>query len=57
MAMTEMVDDAERRVEAAALAAAACLFHRFSDRARLAIVRHLLLLEHREHVNSSGHTD
>ena len=32
---------------AAALSAAACLFHGFSDSSRLAIVRHLALGEHR----------
>ncbi|SFB18018.1 ArsR/SmtB family transcription factor [Cellulomonas marina] len=34
-------------VEAAALTAAACLFHGFSDPSRLVIVRHLALGEHR----------
>ena len=33
--------------ETAALTAAACLFHGFSDPSRLAIVRHLALGEHR----------
>ncbi len=33
--------------EAVVLAAAACLFHGFSDPSRLAIVRHLALGEHR----------
>jgi DNA-binding transcriptional ArsR family regulator len=33
--------------ESAALTAAACLFHGFSDSSRLAIVRHLALGEHR----------
>jgi DNA-binding transcriptional ArsR family regulator len=33
--------------ETAALSAAACLFHGFSDPSRLAIVRHLALGEHR----------
>jgi DNA-binding transcriptional ArsR family regulator len=33
--------------EVAALTAAACLFHGFSDPSRLAIVRHLALGEHR----------
>lgn len=33
--------------ESAALTAAACLFHGFSDPSRLAIVRHLALGEHR----------
>jgi DNA-binding transcriptional ArsR family regulator len=38
----------EARVdEVAALTAAACLFHGFSDPSRLAIVRHLALGEHR----------
>ena len=32
---------------AAALTAAACLFHGFSDRSRLVILQHLLLGEHR----------
>lgn len=40
--------------EAAALTAAACLFHGFSDRSRLAIVQHLLLGEHRV-VDLTGH--
>lgn len=48
MAMTQSEHDAADTVdEAAALAAAACLFHGFSDRSRLAIVQHLLLGEHR----------
>ena len=34
-------------VETAALSAAACLFHGFSDPSRLAILRHLSLGEHR----------
>ena len=34
-------------VEKAALTAAACLFHGFSDPSRLAILRHLALGEHR----------
>jgi DNA-binding transcriptional ArsR family regulator len=33
--------------EAAAVSAAACLFHGFSDASRLAILRHLALGEHR----------
>ncbi|MFW6881205.1 ArsR/SmtB family transcription factor [Nocardioides sp. CPCC 206349] len=47
--MTEAVGDAEvpAEVEAAALTAAACLFHGFSDPARLTIVQHLALGEHR----------
>ena len=40
--------------EPAALTAAACLFHGFSDRSRLAIVRHLALGEHRV-VDLTGH--
>ena len=40
--------------ETAALSAAACLFHGFSDRSRLAIVQHLLLGEHRV-VDLVGH--
>ena len=40
--------------EAAALTAAACLFHGFSDRSRLALVEHLLLGEHRV-VDLTGH--
>jgi DNA-binding transcriptional ArsR family regulator len=40
-AVTPLVD------EAAALTAAACLFHGFSDPSRLAILRHLALGEHR----------
>ncbi|GAA1598710.1 metalloregulator ArsR/SmtB family transcription factor [Kribbella karoonensis] len=41
MDVDDLVDDA------AALSAAACLFHGFSDASRLAIVRHLALGEHR----------
>lgn len=40
--------------ESAALTAAACLFHGFSDPSRLAIVRHLALGEHRV-VDLTGH--
>lgn len=40
--------------EAAGLGAAACLFHGFSDPARLSIVRHLALGEHRV-VDLTGH--
>ena len=54
MAMTKGTDDAPRVAEAAALTAAACLFHGFSDRSRLAIVQHLLLGEHRV-VDLVGH--
>ena len=42
MAVSERVE-----VETAALTAAACLFHGFSDPSRLAILRHLALGEHR----------
>lgn len=40
--------------EPAVLAAAACLFHGFSDRSRLSIVQHLALGEHRV-VDLTGH--
>jgi DNA-binding transcriptional ArsR family regulator len=40
--------------EVAALTAAACLFHGFSDRSRLCIVQHLALGEHRV-VDLTGH--
>ncbi len=40
--------------EPAALAAAACLFHGFSDRSRLSIVQHLASGEHRV-VDLTGH--
>ncbi|MGZ4640164.1 MAG: ArsR/SmtB family transcription factor [Actinomycetes bacterium] len=40
--------------ESAALTAAACLFHGFSDRSRLSIVQHLALGEHRV-VDLTGH--
>lgn len=40
--------------EPAALTAAACLFHGFSDRSRLVIVQHLTLGEHRV-VDLTGH--
>ncbi|GAB4075261.1 ArsR/SmtB family transcription factor [Nostocoides australiense] len=40
--------------ERAALTAAACLFHGFSDRSRLVIVQHLTLGEHRV-VDLTGH--
>lgn len=45
--MTEVDADTDSTTEAHALTAAACLFHGFSDRSRLAIVQHLLLGEHR----------
>ena len=48
MAMTASTGvESEVVDEAAALSAAACLFHGFSDSSRLAIVRHLALGEHR----------
>jgi DNA-binding transcriptional ArsR family regulator len=48
MAMTASTrGESELVDEAAALSAAACLFHGFSDSSRLAIVRHLALGEHR----------
>ncbi len=48
MAMTASTGvESEVVGEAAALSAAACLFHGFSDSSRLAIVRHLALGEHR----------
>jgi DNA-binding transcriptional ArsR family regulator len=46
MAMTRPISDADVD-ERAAMVAAACLFHGFSDPSRLAIVRHLSLGEHR----------
>lgn len=45
--MMETAGDAPQISEVAALSAAACLFDGFSDRSRLAIVRHLALGEHR----------
>ncbi|CAI9419373.1 ArsR/SmtB family transcription factor [Nocardioides sp. T2.26MG-1] len=47
--MTMKATDDETTVldESAALTAAACLFHGFSDPSRLTIVRHLALGEHR----------
>lgn len=54
MAMIETDDDPNLVSEAAALTAAACLFHGFNDRSRLAIVQHLLLGEHRV-VDLTGH--
>ena len=47
MAMTQATIDADAQAEVTALAAAACLFHGFSDRSRLSIVQHLTLGEHR----------
>lgn len=46
--------DADVLDESAALTAAACLFHGFSDPARLAIVQHLAFGEHRV-VDLVGH--
>ena len=45
--MTRADIDAAVVGEATAVEAAACLFHGFSDRSRLTIVRHLALGEHR----------
>jgi DNA-binding transcriptional ArsR family regulator len=47
MAIIEMSGDTSEVPEASALTAAACLFHGFSERSRLAIVQHLLSGEHR----------
>lgn len=54
MAMTKTGSDSVLLPEAGALTAAACLFHGFSERSRLAIVQHLLLGEHRV-VDLTGH--
>ena len=54
MAMTKTLDDATVVSEAGALTGAACLFHGFSDRSRLAIVQRLLSGEHRV-VDLVGH--
>ncbi|MET1060044.1 MAG: metalloregulator ArsR/SmtB family transcription factor [Nocardioides sp.] len=45
--MIEAQGDVPGVSESAALTAAACLFHGFSDRSRVAIVQHLALGEHR----------
>ncbi len=45
--MLRSTDDVSRVPEELALTAAACLFHGFGDRSRLAIVQHLALGEHR----------
>lgn len=45
--MKETVVDTTVPDESAALTAAACLFHGFSDQSRLAIVRHLAVGDHR----------
>jgi DNA-binding transcriptional ArsR family regulator len=48
MAMKQVeVDGGGASAEAAAMSAAACLFHGFSDKSRLTIVQHLALGEHR----------
>ncbi len=48
MTMIEQVhDEPHGGDEVASLTAAACLFHGFGDRSRLAIVQHLLVGEHR----------
>ena len=47
MAITERVDDVPVVAKAAALTAASCLFHGFSDPSRLTILQHLALGEHR----------
>jgi DNA-binding transcriptional ArsR family regulator len=47
MAIIEIPGDTNEVPEASALTAAACVFHGFSDRSRLAIVQHLLSGEHR----------
>lgn len=47
MAMKATIGAAAPTDETAALNAAACLFHGFSDPSRLAILRHLALGEHR----------
>ncbi|MFS0698642.1 ArsR/SmtB family transcription factor [Cellulomonas sp. 179-A 4D5 NHS] len=45
--MSQITSDPVAVDEAPALAAAACLFHGFSDPSRLTILRHLALGEHR----------
>lgn len=45
--MTEVAADTNAVSEVAALTAAACLFHGFSDRSRVSIVQHLAFGEHR----------
>lgn len=52
--MTKASGDSVPHPEAAAVAAAACLFHGFGDRSRLMIVQHLLAGEHRV-VDLVGH--
>lgn len=47
MAMKAEIADSRSMDHAPALSAAACLFHGFSDPARLTILQHLLIGEHR----------
>jgi DNA-binding transcriptional ArsR family regulator len=47
MTMTVPMNDAAPVASSAALTGAACLFHGFGDKSRLAIVQHLLSGEHR----------
>jgi ArsR family transcriptional regulator, cadmium/lead-responsive transcriptional repressor len=47
MTMKATIVESNAPDESAALTAAACLFHGFSDPSRVAIVRHLALGEHR----------
>lgn len=47
MVITSLANDAAPGSEPAALDAAACLFHGFSDVSRLTILQHLTLGEHR----------
>ena len=54
MTMTQTAGRSGPTDEVRALAGAACLFHGFSDRSRLAIVQHLLSGEHRV-VDLVGH--
>lgn len=54
MTITKSQADTNESSEVAALTAAACLFHGFSDRSRLSIVQHLVLGEHRV-VDLTGH--
>ena len=61
MTIISPIHDDQLVGESAALSAAACLFHGFSDPSRLAILRHLALGEHRvvdltEHVGLAQST-
>ena len=47
MPTASVAEHGPARIEASGLEAAACLFHGFSDRNRLIILRHLALGEHR----------